>query len=77
MVEKFIDGTPVTEEYKTVLKKMMDDACDAEDEFSLDELEQFAAGQPKVCTGCHKRRAQIDGYCDVCFPSDGSSNREM
>ena len=76
-MDKFIDGEPITDEYKTTLKKMMDDALDAEDEFDLDELERFAAGQPKVCAGCHKRRAQIDGYCDVCFPSDGSSNREI
>jgi hypothetical protein len=45
MAEKFIDGTPVTEEYKAALKKMMNDACDAEDEFDLDELERFASEQ--------------------------------
>ena len=46
-MDKFINGEPITDEYKTTLKKMMDDALDAEDEFDLDELERFAAEQRK------------------------------
>jgi hypothetical protein len=29
----------------------------------------------KKCKSCGKRPAEEDGYCDHCFPSDGSSNK--
>jgi len=29
----------------------------------------------ETCMGCRSRPAQEDGYCDKCFPADGSSNQ--
>lgn len=39
---KFLDGSTVTDEYLKKLQGMLDGALDAEDEFSLDELEEHA-----------------------------------
>ena len=32
-------------------------------------------GPKKLCKSCQAAPAQDDGYCDSCFPSDGSSNK--
>lgn len=36
---KFMDGSPVPEEYQRTVQQMISDACDAEEIFDLDELE--------------------------------------
>jgi len=39
---KFIDGTPIPEGYQQAVTKLMNDACDAEEAFDIDELERHA-----------------------------------
>ena len=39
---RFIDGTPIPEGYQQAVTKLMNDACDAEEMFDLDELERHA-----------------------------------
>ncbi len=41
-MKTFIDGTPIPEGYEEQLTGMLHDACDAEDEFTIDELETYA-----------------------------------
>jgi hypothetical protein len=38
----FIDGTPIPPDYFTTLKSYMDDANSAQEQYSLDELEEYA-----------------------------------
>jgi len=40
--EKFLDGTEVTEEYKSELGSMVQDSCMEEEEVGIDELEAYA-----------------------------------
>lgn len=44
---KFLDGSPVDPEYLKAVSRMISDACAAEEEFGLDELEAFAEEQIK------------------------------
>jgi hypothetical protein len=36
---KFMDGSPVPQDYERAVQQMISDACDAEEMFGLDELE--------------------------------------
>ena len=44
-MKKFIDGSPVSEEYERAVASLVSGACDAQDHFSEDELERFAEEQ--------------------------------
>lgn len=39
---KFMDGTPVPEEYQRAIAKLVDEAAEAEERIPIDELEQAA-----------------------------------
>ena len=56
MPEKFIDGTPVPPGYQEAITQALNDCCDAEDEFDLDELERYAS---------QKRKAEEDARRDL------------
>jgi len=45
MNHKFIDGTPVPEEYQKKVTSLLNQAIEAEEKFDIDELERFAAEQ--------------------------------
>lgn len=45
---KFLDGSPVSEDYQRAVATLVSDACDAEDLVPLDELEEFARQQEKT-----------------------------
>jgi len=49
--KKFLDGTPVTPEYEAALGQLISGALEAEEHFSLDELEEFAEKE-KVTAPC-------------------------
>jgi len=35
---------------------------------------QIAEYHQETCMSCRQKPATPDGYCDTCFPSDGSAN---
>jgi len=47
---KFIDGTPVPDEYRKKINQLVEDACKAEESVSLDELEE----KRPLCSVCGK-----------------------
>ena len=61
---KFIDGTPIPEGYQKAVTKLMSDACDAEEEFDIDELERHAEKLKKEEA---IRAAELKTtYCEFC-----------
>lgn len=48
MPEKFIDGTPVPPGYQAAVTQALNDCCDAEEMFDIDELERYAKDKRQV-----------------------------
>jgi hypothetical protein len=57
MSERFIDGIPVPPGYEAAVTKALNDCCDAEEMFDLDELERHSAEL--------KRKAEEDARRDL------------
>ena len=48
MPEKFIDGTPVPAGYQEAITQALNDCCDAEEMFDIDDLERYAKDKRKA-----------------------------
>jgi len=82
MNDKFIDGTPVPEEYQKKVTEALNDACEAEEEFDIDELERHAENQKEhkgnigLPTECRARKQHIVDEAFVLKLNFINGNRE-
>ena len=56
MTQRFIDGTTVPLGYEATVTKVLNDCCDAEEMFDLDELERHASKIRKAEAEADARR---------------------